>query len=495
MIHLVPDIFAVVPVRARGLQRALAFLPLLAFLLLLALLAVVLIAKRRAVLARLQEGLKFRIVAAIGLACVIVLGIAAALATFTLPGRPTPGAGTGSRTISRGPWMTFMGNGCRTGAAPGTTGPAKGEKLWSFCDGVSRAAFAGSPAVSGDRVYVGSDNRKLYCFDTFTGRVVWEFRAAFEIFAAPVVSGDRVFVGEGLHYSEESKLYCLNATNGESVWSFQTASHVEFSPTLFDGKLYFGAGEDGVYCLDAKDGRKVWQYAEVHVDMSPAVTESGVLFGNIYGEPGFHCVNREDGKLLWRSSAPVGVSGSPSTDGGRVYFGIGNGTFAMSHAQPRGAVWCLSAADGSKVWECEVKDAVLTTVALSRGSAYFGSRDGHLYCVDTQTGAIRWSFDTGGPVLSSPAVVDGRAYFGSDNGCVYCVDAASGEELWRFDTSQVTFSVDARVQSSPAVANDRIYVGSMNSHFFCLGATALEEGADTGLHTDKETVRHERLSE
>lgn len=478
MIHLPLDIFAVVPVRARGLQRVFVFLPLLAFLLLLALLAVVLIARRRTVLARLRESLKFRIAAAIGLVCVVVLGIVATLATFTRPRMPDPGTRSGPQAISRGPWLTFMGNGYRTGAAPGTTGPTKGEKLWAFCDGVSRAAFAGSPAVSGDRVYVGSDNRKLYCFDAFTGRVVWEFKAAFEVFASPVVSGDRVLVGEGLHYSKESKLYCLNATNGETVWSFQTASHIEFGPTLFDGKLCFGAGEDGVYCLNAKDGKKVWQYPEVHVDMSPAVTEAGVFFGNIYGEPGLYCVRPEDGKLLWKTSAPIGVSGSPSTDGKHVYFGLGNGTFAMSHAQPKGAVWCLSAADGGKVWEREVKDAVLTTVALSRGSAYFGSRDGNFYCVDAQTGTIRWSFDTGGPVLSSPAVVDGRACFGSDNGCVYCVDAASGEELWRFDTSQVSFSADARVQSSPAIANDRLYVGSMNFYFFCLG-----------VRPDKDTLR------
>ena len=69
--------------------------------------------------------------------------------------------GTGSSSF--GPWLTFMADCRRTGGAPGAGGPKSGEQLWAFRDGLSRGPFGGSPAVVGDRVYVGSDNRKLYC--------------------------------------------------------------------------------------------------------------------------------------------------------------------------------------------------------------------------------------------------------------------------------------------------------------------------------------------
>jgi len=378
-------------------------------------------------------------------------------------------AQTATRNISSGTWLTFMENCYRTGSAAHASGPKVGENIWTFRESVFPAPFAASPAVHGNRVYVGSDNGNLYCLDAFTGLKIWKFEAAYEIFASPAVAAGRVYVGEGLHYTDEAKLYCLDASTGKLSWSFQTSSHIEFGPTLFDEKVYFGAGEDGVYCLDAQSGEELWQYKDVHVDMVPAVTAQGVFFGNVYGEPSFYRLDPKDGELLWKKEAPYGVCGSPSTDGQHVYFGLGNGTFGMSHAQPKGSVWCLSVADGGSVWKREVEDAVLTMVALSKSLAYFGSRDGHLYCVDAMSGKVRWSFNTDEPVLSSPAVADGRVYFGSDNGCLYCLDAASGKKVWKYDTSEVSFSADARVISSPAVANNRIYVGSMNLFFFCLG--------------------------
>jgi len=368
-------------------------------------------------------------------------------------------------------WLTFMGNSHRTGSVAGMAGPEVGEQIWTFRDGILGSPFAASPAISGNRVYIGSDDCKLYCLDAYTGNLVWEFEVVYEVFASPAVTAGRVYVGEGLHYTDQAKLYCLDASTGSLLWAFQTGSHIEFGPTILNGRIYFGAGQDGLYCLDAESGREIWQYKGVHVDMSPVVTDRGVFFGNVYGEPRFYRLDPKDGNLVWKKPAPYGVCGSPSTDGQYVYFGLGNGTFDMSHAQPRGLVLCLSVADGDKIWNVEVKDAVLTTIALSRGSAYFGSRDGHVYCVDAASGEVCWSFNTDVPVLSSPAVVGGRVYFGSDNGYFYCLDAASGKELWRYDTSGVSFSAEARIISSPAVMNIRVYVGSVNSFFFCLGSS------------------------
>lgn len=366
-------------------------------------------------------------------------------------------------------WLTFMGNSHRTGSIDDSAGPEVGEQIWAFRDGISVSPFAASPAASGGRIYVGSDDCRLYCLDAFTGRLIWKFETVYEVFASPAVADGRVYVGEGLHYVHEAKLYCLDASNGNLLWEFQTGSHIEFSPTVFDGKVYFGAGEDGVYCLDARTGKKLWQYSGVHVDMSPGVTGRGVFFGSVYGEPSFYRLNPKNGELLWKRPAPYGVSGSPSVEGERVYFGLGNGTFDMSHAQPRGALWCLYIADGSAIWKREVEDAVLTTIAIHRDRAYFGSRDGRLYCVDATSGGVRWEFNAGVPILSSPAIASERVYFGADNGYIHCLDAASGEEVWQYDTSQMSFSAEARIISSPAVANGYVYAGSMNSFFFCLG--------------------------
>jgi len=383
--------------------------------------------------------------------------------------RRTPSSISQHGRVSTGPWLTMMGSEVRTGAMSGAFAPDVGEKVWVFRDGMLGSAFGGSPAVSGARVFVGSDDGKLHCFDAATGLPKWAFTAKHPIFASPAVEGERVYVGEGLHETQDAKLTCLDAVTGETLWAFDTTGHIEFSPTIHGGRLYFAAGDDGVYCLDKKTGRQVWRHPGIHVDLSPAVTADAVFVGSAYGETAFYALNAENGKLLWKRPTPYGVGGSPSVDHGRVYFGLGNGNFEMSHADPKGAVWCLSAEDGEPVWTRELPDSVLTCVALSGGGAFFGCRDGRVYCLDAATGEDRWAFDTGAPVLSSPAVSGPRVVVGSNTGVVHCLDARTGKSVWEVDTSTESFSADARVLASPAVGSNRVYVGSMNGAFFCLG--------------------------
>ncbi len=372
-------------------------------------------------------------------------------------------------SASSGPWLTFMGNEARTGEAAGAFIPPTAAKLWVFRDGVIGSPFGASAAISGGRVLIGADSGKLFCLDTAVGTPAWTFEARHPIFAAPVVSAGRAYIGEGLHETQDAKLVCLDMESGKPLWTFDTTGHIEFSPTVFGDWLYFAAGDDGVYCLDKNTGSQIWRHPGIHVDMSPTVTADAVFVGSAYGETAFYALDGTTGKLRWKRPTPYGVGGSPSMANGSVYFGLGNGNFAMSHADPKGAVWRLNATDGEPIWTKELPDSVLTCVAVSGGSAFFGCRDGKVYCLDADTGDDRWTFDASAPVLSSPAVNSGRVVFGSDTGKVHCLDANTGEPVWEFDTSTESFSADARVLASPAIGDGRIYIGSMNGAFFCLG--------------------------
>ena len=80
---------------------------------------------------------------------------------------------------------------------------------WSFQAG---NVLMSSPAVSGDRLFVGS-----YALRAATGKKLWEFQTEGPVTTSPAVSGDLVFVG-----SYEMKIYALNAATGKKVWEFQT---------------------------------------------------------------------------------------------------------------------------------------------------------------------------------------------------------------------------------------------------------------------------------
>lgn len=138
-------------------------------------------------------------------------------------------------------------------------------------------------------------------------------------------------------------------------------------------------------------------------------------------------------------------------------------------------------------WKFKTAGAVISTPAVSDGTAYFDSDDHFLYAVNIADGTQRWKFASEGErrftgkhlhgsdpagesmpdpfdfYLSSPAVVENTVYIGSGDGNVYALDAASGALRWKFHTGDV-------VHASPAVANGMLYVGSWDSYFYALDA-------------------------
>jgi outer membrane protein assembly factor BamB len=371
-------------------------------------------------------------------------------------------------------WPTFHGGETRCGAA-GEVRAAPGAKLlWKFQEPqlLERRPFASSPAIAAGRVLIGSDSYRLYCLDLETGKLQWKFDAQWPIFSSPAVSKDRVYFGEGLHDNSDCKLYCLDLATGKRLWAIQTASHTESSPTVADGRVYFGAGDDGVYCADALTGKVLWHHKGPHEDGCPLVVEDRVYVGSGYGFHGLLCLSARDGSLLWKKECPAPVWAAPSFAAGRLYTAIGRGTFTDSADNPYGEVRCLDPKTGNDLWRfTQVKDAVLTSVAVDGGCAVFGSRDGSCYALDATTGKLLWRAEVGSPILSSPAIAAGHVLFGADDGKFTCLRLKDGVRVWAVDTSDdvLVFVPDPKIQSSPAVAEGKVVFGSSNGTVYCLG--------------------------
>ena len=372
-------------------------------------------------------------------------------------------------------WSTFRGGKNRTGHVDTLPGPAHGTLAWVFRDEEAMAVdFSSSPAVVGNRLYIGSSHGSIfsvggatYCIDIESQKVIWRHSSSIPIFSPPAVAGGRVYIGEGYHQDSNCHLRCLDAKTGELIWSFKTTSHVESTPFISQGKLYFTAGADGVYCIDALEGQEIWHYEGIHADMSPVVHNGIVYFGAGYGDYQILAVDTETGKEIWSKQMPYPVWGSPSINENLVFFGLGRGTFSGSGPIPAGKVVALNTETGDIVWEHEAEDAVLTAIAVQNGYVIFGSRDGYVYCLQAADGQLSWQTDLGGPVVSSPAVTPKVVYGATKNGYIYGLSADSGEMLWEFNTRTVTRNIE--IYSSPAVANGLLYIGSSDRYIFCLG--------------------------
>ena len=76
-----------------------------------------------------------------------------------------------------------------------------GEALWTF---TTQARVDSSPAASGNRIYAGSSDGRLYVLDLDTGEKLWEFDTAAPLVASPAIAESRLVIG-----SEDGILYCF----------------------------------------------------------------------------------------------------------------------------------------------------------------------------------------------------------------------------------------------------------------------------------------------
>jgi outer membrane protein assembly factor BamB len=377
----------------------------------------------------------------------------------------------------------LMAVGQRTQAVPAAaSSEGQPHLVWQF-KAPAKGSILSTPLVVGDRIYVGaaqddvfSPYGTLYCLDRATGAELWHFennKTMRQVYSTPCVVGDRLYIGEGLHQDAACKLYCLTADTGAKVWEFATESHTESSPCVVDGKVYFGAGDDGLYCVDANTGAKVWNFAGYHIDTNPAVSGKRVFaaagVGDLYKEPAILCLNAETGVKEWLMKTDLPAWGSPTVAGDCVYFGVGNGRINERDPNPVGALLCVRAADGSPVWQFNTGDSVLCKAEVDAVHAYFGSCDNNFLCVNRKTGRLCWQQSMGSPVVASAALLpcacgDGtrRVYALGSEGYLICFEAGSGHIVWSLSLA-TELSSPVELVAPPVLeeAGDhrRLYIG------------------------------------
>ena len=343
-----------------------------------------------------------------------------------------------------------------------------------------------TPLVTADRIYAAVAHRsgfsaygRLYCIDRASGKVLWKFDSDDEmkqVFCSPTLADGKIFIGEGYHQDSLCKLYCLDANDGKKLWDFKTKSHTESTPAVADGKVYFGAGDDGLYCLDAKDGKELWHFEGLHIDTSPTVVGNRLYGGSGYGDQYWlFCLDTATGKPIWRQTSKLPVFGSPTVLGQQVFFGTGNGNMIQSDpSKPAGALLCYKT-DGTFLWSYATPDGIHTKPAVDRRHVYFGARDGSVYAVRRSDGQLAWKEDLGSPVVTAPALLTSDSgdsyslYTIGVGGRVCCLDPLTGKHLYEpFDVAKAS-STAPQLLSSPRVLATRRDDGEARQVYFGAG--------------------------
>jgi outer membrane protein assembly factor BamB len=80
--------------------------------------------------------------------------------------------------------------------------------------------------------------------DLKTGKSIWTVMTRARIDSSPVVSGNNVYVG-----SSDGKLYVVDAASGKTVFEFEAGGPLTASPAVADGKLVIGSVDGKLFCL------------------------------------------------------------------------------------------------------------------------------------------------------------------------------------------------------------------------------------------------------
>ncbi len=365
----------------------------------------------------------------------------------------------------------FRGDAAHLGVYPVTGVPRLGSLAWRTA---TNGTVRSSPAVTRDRVYVGSSDGRLYALDRTTGAVRWHYDAGSSVLSSPAVAGSLV-----LFARRDGVLVALDAGKGTPRWSVRTGAALPFpwgregwdfyvsSPAISGGLAIFAAADGNVYALDVATGTQRWRYAAGTLfRSSPAVADGYVVVGGADGY--LYALSLADGSLRWRGETEGAtldsekegfdrktIQGSPAIAGGKVFVGSRDAY-----------LYAFDLKTGQRLWRAgRPAPWVVTSPVVWGGRIYFGSSDGkYVAAVDPDSGKRVWLVRTPDNVIASPVLADSILYLADMSGNLFALDALTGAERWRT-------GLGARVYSTPVPTDGVLYLGADDGYVYAIRGT------------------------
>jgi outer membrane protein assembly factor BamB len=261
----------------------------------------------------------------------------------------------------------------------GCIGPAYGGGCTTAPAG---SAIYGTPAVTGDLVYIGGYNGRMYAFSSSLLEIRWVYPR--EDYLEPIISGPVVILNKVYFSTSDGEVYALDAATGYKEWGFQAGDKIWSTPAS-DGKtVYVTSFDNKLYALNAEDGEKKWEFeTEGALAATPLVYDDKVYIGSL--DRYLYAVDANDGSQEWKF--------------------MGGNWF-----------WAKPVAYNNVI--------------------YAPCLDGKVYILDAESGGeIADAVDLGSPISASPVLVDDKIMVASQQGVIYTLDTGShiGRQLAKLE--------------------------------------------------------------
>ncbi len=185
---------------------------------------------------------------------------------------------------------------------------ARGLFLWSHRTGDN---VAGRPAVAGETVVFGSEDRSVYGLDAGTGARRWRVRTGGPVVSGPAVVGSTVVIG-----SDDGSVYGLDPRTGDERWRRNLGGAVEGPIVPAAGMAYAVSRRGVVAALAARDGTVRWK-RDLSGTLRTAPALGGALLLVVSEDGTLTALDRATGRERW-SLRDRGFVGPPVVAGGKV---------------------------------------------------------------------------------------------------------------------------------------------------------------------------------
>ncbi len=296
-----------------------------------------------------------------------------------------------------------------------------GRVRWSHRLG----SISSRPVIGPDRLFVGTNDGELLAVSLDRGEVMWRYATRGPILATPRLVGDTV-----VFTNEADQVYALDARTGAFRWQYKGATPEEFTlrghaGAAVDSDLVFTGFSSGTFvALRLGNGSVAWltslkgeQDRFIDVDATPVVVGDTVLVTSSSG--GVWALDKTTGLVRWQvaiegatASSGMGVTGSLTTDGTRIYVAAADlGIHAFD-------------LDGNVLWRQGTRGGGEPGPPVVVGERLFYTlADAGLFVADKRTGRLLQYFDPGDGVTAEPLISGGdTAYVLSNRGVLYALD-------------------------------------------------------------------------
>jgi len=222
-------------------------------------------------------------------------------------------------------------------SAIGQSGPENLTLRWNF---TTNGAVTSSPSIVEGRVYVGSQDKNIYCLDARSGSLIWKFHTnepnMTTFGSSPAVAGGKVYIGP-----DDGNFYILDADTGEELKRVPMGTYrsvqislgqhnIDSSPIIYNNRVYVASIHDSLlHCLDL-NGVQQWT---VELSGQGSAGSVGIADDHIYildYSRYLYKINMTGG-VVWTSRiSSVGMgstSYTPVVVGDYIYIGVGNRNF------------------------------------------------------------------------------------------------------------------------------------------------------------------------